>query len=286
MKKVSDMNFQEYKKLIKDIQIGKHLPIAIYLHESAIDSLPIVLQNFLQKTIEELDLSNVSWNLIKLSKKDFKISLLYYPTFFQDSYPPLHSSNTIDLEKGSFRKSSYGKSTNPPILHRKETFLKPDHPSVQLFREITKEGEEAGLYKNTRTIGFKKSWERLIAQNGLMLIEGRLQKKSERGNFNNVRCLRGTENFSMTSRICALSLAVYRQILNLNSRNVFEQFAGRSLYQFPKIPCKHFLGVPLSKFSLWVKSLALGIIDFSAMKVQKPFFKSLRTISLVRNKNF
>ena len=174
------MNFQAYKQLIKEIQIGKHLPVAIYLHKSAIDSLPIVLQNFLQKTIKDLDLSNASWNLIKFSKKDFKISLLCYPTFFQDSYPPLHSSNTIDLEKGSVRKSSYKKSTNPPILHRKETFLKPDHPSVQLFREITKEGEEAGLYKNTRTIGFKKSWERLIAQNGLMLVEGRLQKKKQR----------------------------------------------------------------------------------------------------------
>ena len=172
------MNFQEYKKLIKKTQIGKQLPVAIYLHESAIDSLPIVLQTFLQQTIEELHLSDASWNLIKLSKKDFKISLLYYPTFFHDSYPPLHSSNTIDLEKRSVRKSSYKKSSNPPILHRKETFLKPDHPSIELFKEITREGEKAGLYKNTRTIGFKTSWERLISQNGLKLVEGRLQKKN------------------------------------------------------------------------------------------------------------
>ena len=59
-------------------------------------------------------------------------------------------------------------------MHRKETFLTPDHPHHSLATEITKEGEEIGLYENTKRIGFKKNWERLIADKGYRLVEGRL----------------------------------------------------------------------------------------------------------------
>ena len=173
------MNFDEYKKLVGQLKVGKKLPDAIYLHESAMAAVPHDLHAYLYRTIEKLGLAGSPWNIIKFFKKDFKFSLLYYPSFFKDSYPPLHISHTIDLEKNSARTSGYVKSDNPPILHRKENFLKSDHPSVPIFQEITKEGEAAGLYQNTRTIGFKKSWERLIGRKGLVLVEGRLQKKNK-----------------------------------------------------------------------------------------------------------
>ena len=174
------MDFVEYKKLVGQLKIGKNLPNAIYLHESAMIAVPPDLLAYLFKTIENVELTSASWNIVKFSRKDFKISLLHYPSFFEDPYPALHTSHTIDLRKGTVRPSSYEKSDNPPILHRKETFLEPNHPSVPLFMEITKEGEEAGLYQKARTIGFKKSWERLIATKGLALVEGRLQKKNQK----------------------------------------------------------------------------------------------------------
>ena len=174
------MDFVGYKKLVGQLKIGKNLPDAIYLHESAMAAVPHDLLGYLFKTIENVELISASWNIVKFSKKDFKISLLHYPSFFDDSYPTLHTSHTIDLEKGTVRSSSYGKSDNPPILHRKETFLEPNHPSVPLFNEITREGEDAGLYQKTRTIGFKKSWEHLIARKGLVLVEGRLQKTNQK----------------------------------------------------------------------------------------------------------
>ena len=49
---------------------------------------------------------------------------------------------------------------------------------MPLFRKITEEGEEVGLYANPRSIGFKKSWERLISRKGYVLNEqGRLKPK-------------------------------------------------------------------------------------------------------------
>jgi len=173
------MDFVEYKKLVDQLKIGKKLPEAVYLHESAMAAIPHDLHAYLFIIIGKLELGSTPWNIIKFFKKDFKISLLHYPSFFEDSYPALHTSHTMDLEKGTVRSSSYEKSDNPPILHRKETFLEKKHPSVILFRKITQEGEKAGLYQKTRTIGFKKSWQSLIAKKGYTLVDGRLYKNND-----------------------------------------------------------------------------------------------------------
>ena len=172
------MEFREYKELVKSIPVGKQLPDAVYLHESALHTLPRALGRRLARVVVDLGLDGEDWNIIKFFKRDHKLALLHYPSFFEDSYPALHQSFTVDLEALSFRRADYSKSDNPPILHRKETFLEPDHPSTPAFREITLEGEEAGLYENSKTIGFKKSWERLISRKGYVLDErGRLKPK-------------------------------------------------------------------------------------------------------------
>ncbi|MBU0946701.1 MAG: DNA phosphorothioation-associated putative methyltransferase [Proteobacteria bacterium] len=174
------MDFAEYKKLVGQLKVGKRLPDAIYLHQSAMAAVPNDLHAYLFKTIEKIEIASTPWNIVKFFKKDFKISLLFYPAFFEDSYPALHASHTIDLQKNTVRSSSYEKSENPPILHRKETFLESTHPSVPVFREITREGEKAGLFENTRTIGFKKSWELLITKKGYVLLNGHLQRNKDK----------------------------------------------------------------------------------------------------------
>jgi DNA phosphorothioation-associated putative methyltransferase len=173
------MDFAEYKKMVGQLKVGKKLPDAIYLHESAMAVVPHDLHAYLFRTIEKIGLASTPWNIIKFFKNDFKISLLYYPAFFVDSYPALHASHTIDLGKSTVRSSSYKKSENPPILHRKETLIESTHPSAPLFQGITEEGESVGLYENTRTIGFKKSWELLITKKGYVLVDGHLHKNKD-----------------------------------------------------------------------------------------------------------
>lgn len=173
------MEFQEYKALVKSISVGKQLPDAVYIHDSALDTFPLKLAQFLSQIITHLDLNQHQWNLVKLYKRDFKLSLLNYPRFFEDAYPSLHESHTVDLVKSTVHSSNYYNSDNPPILHRKESFIKHDHQAAPIFREITQEGEQAGLYENTRSIGFKMSWERLISRKGYKLVDGRLFGKSQ-----------------------------------------------------------------------------------------------------------
>ncbi len=172
------MDFQTYKSIVNEIIIGKQLPDAVYTHESAIvEALPPNLLSYINNVVEGLAIPELDWNIIKFYKRDHKVALLHYPNFFDDAYPALHKSFTIDLHKKTYRISNYNNSENPPILHRKETFLAPDHPSIPLFSEITKEGEKAGLYQNPKIIGFKTSWERLINRKGLTLINGRIKSE-------------------------------------------------------------------------------------------------------------
>ncbi|MEO1942804.1 MAG: DNA phosphorothioation-associated putative methyltransferase, partial [Candidatus Thioglobus sp.] len=70
--------------------------------------------------------------------------------------------------------ASYSDTENVPILHRKELFISASDKNYDDFVIITEEGEAAGLYENSRIIGFKKSWERIIKQKGYELVDGRL----------------------------------------------------------------------------------------------------------------
>ncbi|HDC4415455.1 MULTISPECIES: DNA phosphorothioation-associated putative methyltransferase [Enterobacter] len=168
------MNSQSFKQLIKQIQIGKQLPDAVYLHRDAMHELPSELQKFIPAVARAVNLPDEQWNLIKLFKNEFRLSLLNYPNFYSDSYPVLEQSLNVDLSKLSHKVTCYRSSENPPILHRKETMILPGSDYYEHFTTLTEEGEKAGLYENTRIIGFKRSWLNLIHKKGYQLVEGRL----------------------------------------------------------------------------------------------------------------
>ncbi|HCE2122519.1 DNA phosphorothioation-associated putative methyltransferase [Vibrio alginolyticus] len=170
------MDSQSFKQLVKQINIGKQLPDAIYLHRDAMSEIPPELRKFVPAVAQAVNLPDNQWNLIKLFKKEFRLSLLSYPTFYTDSYPALEQSLNVDLSKLSHKVTCYRSSENPPILHRKETMILPSSDHYELFTALTNEGEEAGLYENTRTIGFKQSWLNLIQKKGYRLVDGRLLK--------------------------------------------------------------------------------------------------------------
>lgn len=177
------MNFTEYRELVINLQVGKKLPDSIYIHESVLSDIPNELASLVLNTIDLFDIDESSWNILKFYKKDYKIAYLNYPEFENDSYPQLNLSQIVDLQKQTIRKSDYSKSDNPPILHRKETFVNGNYPLKELFEEITAEGEAIGLYENTSRIGFKNNWNRLIKSKGYYLNEeGRLKPLTEKAN--------------------------------------------------------------------------------------------------------
>ncbi|WP_198064018.1 DNA phosphorothioation-associated putative methyltransferase [Neptunomonas qingdaonensis] len=165
-------------KLVSELTLGKRLPDVIYLHRSALEYIADELSKFTYLIAKAGQIDDEHWNVVKYYRKDFRLSYLHYPLFFDDSYPALERSSTVDLRSTTKREMDYSKAENPPILHRKELFVHPDHPEYENFITLTQEGETAGLYENHKIIGFRDSWYRLINQSGYALVDGRLFRQA------------------------------------------------------------------------------------------------------------
>ena len=73
----------------------------------------------------------------------------------------------------------YSASSNPPVLHRKETFLAEDYPGYEMFAELTRREEERGLLKEASRIGNREGWEERLREAGVR-IEGHAVVESQR----------------------------------------------------------------------------------------------------------
>ena len=76
----------------------------------------------------------------------------------------------------------YAASANPPILHRKETFLTADHPLHAKFARLTAQEQRNGLLDDTSGIGTREGWSRRLAERGFSLTGHRLVRTSAQRN--------------------------------------------------------------------------------------------------------
>lgn len=159
-----------YSEIVSQIRIGKRLPAALYLLDEGHTELPLEVRK-LCTHLRTLHAIGAEFNLLKFHTIQPKISFLSYPRFFEDAHPVLRESVVVDLSSGKVRRDNYADRLNPPVLHRKETFLRPDHPSSKHFAELTAAEEAAGLLEETERIGFKLNWERVLEAKGVR-IEG------------------------------------------------------------------------------------------------------------------
>jgi DNA phosphorothioation-associated putative methyltransferase len=153
--------------------VGKLLPNALYVHRTALDSLDPLLRVF--EGCARAYLGDVEGaNLVKLHRFSGKVSYLAYPRFDADPHPALARSVKLSLRTRELDCQDYAASENPPVLHRKETFLAADHPLRERFARLTRQEEAAGLLDETATIGTRRGWEERLAGRGYRLAGHRL----------------------------------------------------------------------------------------------------------------
>ena len=138
---VGDM--QRVRRAAQHSHVGKRTPSAIYVHESALQGLPPILRLYegcARRYIGRVEEAN----LIKLHTEEPMVSYLSYPEFETDPHPGLAVSLTVHLQTFRLRERNYRTSSNPPILHRKEAFVLPDHPLQAKFARLTQQEESKG----------------------------------------------------------------------------------------------------------------------------------------------
>jgi DNA phosphorothioation-associated putative methyltransferase len=106
-----------------------------------------------------------------------KVSYLVYPDFETDPHPALLRSVKLSLRTREIDCFDYAASTNPPVLHRKETFLASDHPLRAKFARLTQQEEKHGLLDATATIGTREGWEARLRERGFALRGQRLVRR-------------------------------------------------------------------------------------------------------------
>jgi len=117
--------------------VGKMLPDAFYIHILALHTLDPWLQEYESRARSALPKVQVP-TIVKFSTNKPKISYLFYPDFDTDPHPALQASIQVDLETLEVGYRDYSNSENPPILHRKETFVTPEYPLYEEFAALTR----------------------------------------------------------------------------------------------------------------------------------------------------
>jgi DNA phosphorothioation-associated putative methyltransferase len=165
------IQIESIAKICRRSSIGKLLPDALYVHHSAIPLLDSVLRSLEQKAQSSINSAQQA-TLIKFSLIKPQLSYLFYPDFDCDPHPALKLSIKVDLATGQVSTRDYSQTANPPILHRKESFLAANHPLYELFQHLTHQEEALGLLdKPTTTIGTAHGWQQRLDQYG-WAIEG------------------------------------------------------------------------------------------------------------------
>ena len=165
----------ELTRAAGSLSVGKILPDAMYFHASSIRALPSLLRVYLG--CGGVLAGNIPADVIKLHRQKRKVSYLFYPDFERDPHPALQASLLVDLRTFDIRFSDFRRSTNPPILHRKETLLEPEHPLYRKFARLTAQEERADLL-GVPGIGRRVAWNRLLQEEGWRLAGHRLLKIS------------------------------------------------------------------------------------------------------------
>jgi DNA phosphorothioation-associated putative methyltransferase len=156
-------DFSSITSICQRSKVGKLLPDALYVHVSALPALDSLLQNY-ENEARQIAASVEAATIVKFSTEKAKISYLVYPDFDTDPHPALQASIQVDLGSREVNYRNYGDTSNPFILHRKETFVTGDYPLHQQFAALTRQEEALGLLSQPRTIGTRAGWERRLAE--------------------------------------------------------------------------------------------------------------------------
>lgn len=119
---ITEYSHNQIIALCQQSKVGKKLPTALYVHVSAIASLSPQLQES-DRQARSLLPEKSKFTIIKFNYEQPKISYLFYPDFDIDPRPALHHSIQVELKAQTVKQRDYHNSPNPPILHRKETFV-------------------------------------------------------------------------------------------------------------------------------------------------------------------
>jgi hypothetical protein len=155
--------------------VGKCTRDALYVHTSALDRLAPLLRVY-EGCARVLTGTVAGANVIKLRRDKAQVSYLSYPDFDNDAHPTLLEVTTADLPRLRVEHQDFREAANPPILHRKDTFIADDYPHRRRFARLTQQEERHGLLDAPLPIGRRQQWEAWLEANNVEVRGHRIVK--------------------------------------------------------------------------------------------------------------
>jgi hypothetical protein len=142
---------------------GKRVGGFMYIHKSGQKLIASKYSDAIEKSLPLLN-DFATWNVIKLNiKNPEKLPFLEYESFEQAEFPVLFRSCQIDLKLRKIQIREHSKN-NPPVLHRKELLVHPNHPDREKFQGLTAQLESMGAFENIVKLGTKLRWQAELAR--------------------------------------------------------------------------------------------------------------------------
>jgi DNA phosphorothioation-associated putative methyltransferase len=147
------------------------------VHVDALGHLPPVLrviEGAARALIGQVDEAT----LVKIHMDQPAVSYLEYHNFDTDPHPALRSGYIVRLDALRADYRDYSRHSNPPILHRKESFLALGDGRRKRFERLTRQEIRADLYAVPSAIGTQRGWEAVLGERGFALRGHRLVRAS------------------------------------------------------------------------------------------------------------
>jgi DNA phosphorothioation-associated putative methyltransferase len=154
-------------------EVGKRVADHLYAHITAVMRWPEAMRTRIDEAASLVQVTaGEHYNVVKMHESGEQLSLLAYDDFDASPFPSLSKSWRVNLLTANVVYRDYARSSNPPILHRKELLLAPDDPRVACWAELTRTAESLGLFEKANRIGFRAQWLEQIAARGYTLDGG------------------------------------------------------------------------------------------------------------------
>jgi hypothetical protein len=155
---------------------GKLTPEALYVHVEGLSQAPAILRIY-TGCAETLTGRVNDTTILKMHRLKPQVSFLVYPDFDRVPHPKLQASIVSRIREQAVSYKDFTNRENPPILHRKESFVPQNYPGREKFERLTIQEEKVGLL-NDPSIGTVTGWNSVLEETGYELRGHRLIRGS------------------------------------------------------------------------------------------------------------
>lgn len=149
---------EQIERSVHSAKTGKITATSLYVHIEALRHVPPILRIF--EACAQLVAGRPNETTLVRLRHDVPIvSYLHYPEFGTDAHPTQRSATYVDIARLNVERVSYARSTDPPILHRREEFVARNHPERGRWIRQTARDVSAGLYDRPAMIGTRLGWQ-------------------------------------------------------------------------------------------------------------------------------